>query len=155
MNSSAGVIQLKNVPTDLVIGNSIESKDMASAVFVADAQFTQNFDYVEIPLYLRYTLLDSKFGIEILGGFSSNVLVGNQAYVETNSGKTLVGKTNDMELMNYSGTFGMGFKYGLSKRFFLNLEPRVKYYLNSLNSNDAVTYKPYTIGVFTGLSYQF
>ena len=155
MNSPTGVIQINTVPNYLVIGNSIESKDMASAVLVSDAQFTQNLEYVEIPLYLRYTLLDTKFDIEILGGFSSNVLVGNQAFVETNSGKTLVGKTEDMELINYSGTMGMGFKYGLSKRFFLNLEPRVKYYLNSLNSNESVNYKPYAIGIFTGLSYQF
>jgi hypothetical protein len=155
MNSPTGVIQINTVPTNIVIGNSIESNDMASAVFISEAQFTQNFEYVEIPLYLRYTLLDTKFDIEILGGFSSNVLVGNQAFVETNSGKTLVGKTEDMELINYSGTLGMGFKYGLSKRFFLNLEPRVKYYLNSLNSNESVSYKPYTIGIFTGLSYQF
>jgi len=155
MNSPAGVIQFSTVPSYLVIGNSIESKDMASAVFVSDAQFTQNFEYVEIPFYLRYTLLDTKFDIEILGGLSSNILVGNQAYVETNSGKTLIGETSDMEQMNYSGTLGMGFKYGLSKRFFLNLEPRVKYYLNSLNSNESVSYKPYTVGVFTGISYQF
>jgi len=50
---------------------------------------------------------------------------------------------------------GMGFKYGLSRRISLNVEPRIKYYLNSLNSNSSVTYKPYTIGVFTGLSYEF
>jgi hypothetical protein len=155
MNSPTGVIQFKSVPSDLVIGNSIESKDMASAVFVSDAQFSQNYEYVEIPLFLRYTLLDTRFDIEILGGLSSNILVGNQAYVETTSGRTLIGETSDMEKMNYSGTLGMGFKYGLSKRFFLNLEPRVKYYLNSLNSNESVTYKPYSVGVFTGLSYQF
>jgi hypothetical protein len=86
---------------------------------------------------------------------SSNVLVGNQAYLENSSGKIEIGKTQDMAPLNYSGTVGIGFKYGLSKSIFLNLEPRFKYYLNSLNSNDAVTYKPYTINIFTGLSYQF
>jgi hypothetical protein len=155
MNSPAGVILLNSVPNNLVIGNSIESKDMTSAVIVSDAQFTQSFDYVEIPVYLRYALLDKRFGIELMGGLSSNLLVGNQAFVDTNSEKTLVGKTDDMELMNYSGTLGMGFRYGLGKRVFVNLEPRFKYYLNSLNSNESVSYKPYTVGFFTGLSYQF
>ena len=155
MNSSAGVIEFSGIPSKVVIGNNIESNSMASAVFVSDARFTQNFEYVEIPLYLRYNVLNKRFGIEMMGGFSSNLLVGNQTYIESNLGKTLVGKTNDMEVMNYSGTLGVGFKYGLSKSFFLNLEPRVKYYLNSLNTNESVSYKPYTIGVFTGLSYQF
>jgi len=155
LNSNAGVIELKKVPSGMVLGTSLEDKTMASSVIVSQTNFIQNFEYIEIPLYLRYTLIDSKFDVVMLGGFSSNLLVGNQIFVEDNSGKSLVGKTKDMEALNYSGTLGMGFKYGLSRRIFLNVEPRMKYYLNSLNSNSSVTYKPYTFGVFTGLSYEF
>jgi hypothetical protein len=155
MNSTAGVIEFSSIPSGIVLGTNIEDKTMASAVVVSDAQFIQNFQYIEIPLYLRYTVLDSRFDVELLGGLSSNVLVGNQTYMESSSGKSLVGKTRDMQLMNYSGTLGVGLKYGVSKRIFLNLEPRIKYYLNSLNNNADVSYKPYTIGVYTGISYQF
>jgi hypothetical protein len=156
MNSAAGVIEFNSIPSGIVLGANIEDKTMvSSAVVVSDARFIQNFEYIEIPLYLRYTLLDSRFDVEMLGGFSSNVLIGNDTYMESSTGKSLVGKTQDMQWMNYSGTLGLGLKYGLSKRIFLNVEPRIKYYLNSLNSNSAVTYKPYTIGVYTGISYQF
>ena len=91
----------------------------------------------------------------MLGGFSSNLLVGNETFMENSSGKSSAGKTKDMETLNYSGTLGVGLKYSLSKSIFLNVEPRIKYYLNSLNSNSEVSYKPYTIGVYTGLSYEF
>lgn len=156
MNSTAGVIEFSGVPSGIVLGTNLEDKTMASsAVVVSDTRFIQNFEYLEIPLYLRYTLIDSRFDVEMLGGFSSNMLVGNQTFMESNTGKSLIGSTKDMEAMNYSGTLGIGLKYGLSKRIYLNVEPRVKYYLNSLNSNSSVTYKPYTIGVFTGLSYEF
>lgn len=155
MNSTAGVIEFADVPSGIVLGTNLEDKSFASAVVVSDANFIQNFEYIEIPLYVRYTILDSRFDVEMLGGFSSNVLVGNNTYMESSSGKSLVGSTKDMESLNYSGTLGIGLKYGLSKRVYLNVEPRVKYYLNSLNSNSAVTYKPYTVGVFTGLSYEF
>ncbi len=155
MNSSVGVIEFSGVPSQVVIGNNIEGSSLASAVFVSDAQFTQSFEYVEIPLYVRYVVLDTRFDIEMLGGFSSNLLVSNQTYMQNSLGESLIGKTKDMETLNYSSTMGVGFKYELSKRFFLNLEPRVKYFLNSLNSNESVTYKPYSIGVFTGISYQF
>ena len=156
MNSVAGVIEFSGVPTGIVLGTNLEDKTLASsAVVVSDARFIQNFEYIEIPLYLRYTILDSRFDVEMLGGFSSNLLVGNETYMESGNNKSSVGKTKDMESVNYSGTLGVGFKYGLSKRIYLNVEPRVKYYLNSLNSNSSVTYKPYTIGVFTGLSYEF
>jgi hypothetical protein len=155
LNSNAGVIELNKIPSGMVLGTSLEDKTLASSVIVSPTNFIQNFQYIEIPLYLRYTLIDARFDVVMLGGFSSNVLVGNQIFVEDGSGKSLVGKTKDMEALNYSGTLGMGFKYGLSRRIFLNVEPRMKYYLNSLNSNSSVTYKPYTFGVFTGLSYEF
>jgi hypothetical protein len=155
MNGTAGVIEFNGVPSQIVLGTNLEDKSMSNAVLVSDARFIQNFEYIEIPVYLRYTLIDSRFDVEMLGGFSSNLLVGNQTFMESSEGKSLIGKTKDMEPMTYSGTLGIGIKYGLSKRIFLNVEPRVKYYLHSLNSSSSVTYKPYTIGVYTGLSYQF
>jgi hypothetical protein len=155
MNSTAGVIELKNIPTGMVVGTNLEDKSLATAVVVSDAKFIQNFQYLEIPLYLRYSLVDARFDVELMGGFSSNVLVGNNTYLDSNSGRSQVGKTQDMQDMSYSSTLGLGLKYGLSKRIYLNVEPRVKYYLNSLNNNPAVEYKPYTIGVFTGISYSF
>ena len=156
MNSTAGIIEFSSIPSGMVVGTNLEDKTLtSSAVVISDARFIQNFEYIEIPLYLRYTIIDSRFDVEMVGGFSSNLLVGNQTYMDGNSGKSLVGSTKDMEPLNYSGTLGVGLKYGLSKRIFLNVEPRVKYYLNSLNSNSSITYKPYTIGVYTGLSYEF
>ncbi|MGE5393917.1 MAG: outer membrane beta-barrel protein [Candidatus Saccharibacteria bacterium] len=155
MNSTAGVIEVKNIPSGMIVGTNLEDKSLSTAVVVSDAKFIQNFEYLEIPLYLRYSLIDARFDVQLMGGVSSNVLVGNNTYLDSNSGKTQVGKTRDMQNMSYSSTLGLGVKYGLSKRVFLNVEPRVKYYLNSLNNNPSVNYKPYTIGVFTGISYSF
>jgi hypothetical protein len=155
MNSTAGVIELNSIPAGIEIGTNIEDKALAPAVIVSDARFIQNFEYIEIPVYLRYLLVDSRFDIEVLGGVSSNVLVGNQTFMETGSTNNMVGRTKDMQSVNYSGTVGLGLKYNLTKNLFLNVEPRIKYYLNSLNNSESVTYKPYTIGVFSGLSYQF
>jgi hypothetical protein len=155
MNSSAGVIEFSGIPSGIEIAANPEESKMSTAAVVSDARFVQNFEYIEIPLYLRYTLVDSRFDMEMLGGFSSNFLVGNQTFMESDGKNNLIGKTQDMETVNYSGTIGLGLKYGLSKHLFLNVEPRVKYYLNSLNNSSEVTYKPYTIGVFSGLSYEF
>lgn len=155
MNSSAGVIQFDEVPMGIVLNSSFDGNTLATAVVSSNAKLIQNFEYLEIPLYLRYTLFDSKFDVQMIGGFSTNLLVGNKAFVENSSGRSLVGKTQDMESMNYSSTLGIGVKYDLSKRVSINVEPRIKYYLNSLSSNSSVNYKPYSIGVFTGLSYEF
>lgn len=155
MNSSAGVIEMNQIPTNVTIGTSMDDKAYASAVLVSDARFIQNFQYLEVPIYLRYALLNSRFNIDMLGGFSTNVLVGNDAYLQNGSLKSLVGTTRDMRTFNYSGTLGVGFKYSLNKHFYLNVEPRVKYFLNSLNTNSSVKYKPYIFGIYTGVSYEF
>lgn len=156
MNSNAGVVELTTIPAGMVLGTSLGDKNyLSSAVVVSQNTFVQDFDYLEIPLFLRYALVDRKFGIDMVGGLSSNILVGNRLYVDGNSGKSLVGRTKDLETFNYSGTFGLGFKYGLTDRLSLNVEPRFKYFLNSLSSNSSITYKPYTFGIYTGLSYEF
>lgn len=156
MNSNAGVVELTQIPAGMVLGASLDDKSsLSNAVVVSQNTFVQDFDYLEVPLYLRYNLVDRKFGISMLGGLSSNILVGNRLYVDSSLGKTLVGRTRDLETFNYSGTLGLGFKYGLTNRLSLNVEPRFKYFLNSLSSNSSVSYKPYTFGVYTGLSYEF
>ena len=156
MNSPAGVIAFSKVPSSIVLGTSIEDKALvANAVMVSDTRFIQNFNYLEIPLYLRYALIDSRFDVEMLGGFSSNLLIGNGTYLEDGTGRSLIGTTQDMRFFNYSGTLGVGLRYSISKHFFLNVEPRVKYFLNSLNNNSSVNYKPYVFGIYTGISYEF
>lgn len=159
MNSIAGVIEITgdaNISSSgLLLGTSMEDKSLSSTVIVNDSRIIQNFEYVEVPLIFRYMILNTGINIEMMGGLSSNFLIGNDIYMETGNDKLLVGKTKDMQNLSYSSTFGIGFKYGLTKNIYLNIEPRVKYFLNSINNNSAVTYKPYSVGVFTGLSYEF
>jgi nickel-dependent lactate racemase len=50
---------------------------------------------------------------------------------------------------------GAGLTYALSKHVSFALEPRVNYYLNSINDNPDVDFHPYRIGVYTGLQYEF
>ncbi len=156
LNSNAGVVELTRIPAGMVLGTSLDDKSyLSNTVVVSQSTFVQDFDYLEIPLYLRYNLVDSKVGIAMVGGLSSNILVGNRLYVDGTSGRSLVGRTKDLETFNYSGTLGLGFRYGLTNRLSLNVEPRFKYFLNSLSNNSSVSYKPYTFGVYTGLSYEF
>lgn len=156
MNSNAGVVELTQIPAGMTIGASLDDKSyLSNAVVATQNTFIQDFDYLEIPLYLRYNFVDNRFGISIVGGLSSNVLVGNRLYADTSFGKSLVGRTKDLETFNYSSTVGLGFKYCLTNKLSMSIEPRFKYFINSLSNNSSVTYKPYTFGFYTGLSYEF
>ncbi|HBL75198.1 MAG: hypothetical protein A2W90_05975 [Bacteroidetes bacterium GWF2_42_66] len=154
MNSVAGVIQIDNLPSTVQMEGNLDRELMSSSI-LSDASFNQNFEYVEIPLFVKYQLVDSKVGVQVLSGLSTNILVGNNVYLQDQSGKSRVGKTDGMVDLNYSGVFGLGLNYSLTSNLYLNIEPRFKYYFNSLNEDSDVSYKPYSFGVYTGISYSF
>ncbi|MDD4190823.1 MAG: outer membrane beta-barrel protein [Mangrovibacterium sp.] len=155
MNASAGVVEINQLPSTVRVSGLLESVDAGSDLRLTNDNFDQRFEYLEIPLLLRYRLVDRAWNMEMLGGVSANMLVGNQAYLKEGGRKTPVGETKDMNPVNYSASVGIGLGYPLTGKIRLNIEPQLKYYLQSLNKNPDVTFKPYSIGVYTGLSYRF
>ena len=108
-----------------------------------------------MPLILRYRVVDRRLGFHLLGGLSSNFLVGNTAYYQEGGNKEEIGATSNLRPVNYSSVVGIGVDYSISKRFHVNLEPTFRYYLNSINTGSLIKSHPYTIGFFTGLLYTF
>jgi hypothetical protein len=155
MNSTAGVIALNKLPAGTEIVATPESELSFSNALLSRGEFSQVFDFVEIPMYLRYKIIDSKVDIDILGGVNAGFVVGNNAYLDNGYGEQNIGKTEDISTLNMSGTIGFGVNYALGKNFSLAVEPRFNYYLNSINRNPAVEFRPYRIGVYTGLYYDF
>jgi len=158
MNSVAGVMQINKIPSSVQLEGSLDYGNLNSVystVLVSSTGFDQNFEYLEIPLFVKYQLIDSKVGVQLLSGLSTSVLVGNSVYMETGGTREKVGKTTGMAAMNYSGILGVGLNYALSSKLYLSVEPRFKYYLSSLSENSDITYKPYTFGIYTGISYSF
>ena len=117
-------------------------------------QLRQNFEYLEIPLIVRYKLIDRKLDFNILGGMSYNFLIGNQTWAMCESGsKVLIGSTEGIDHLLLSSSLGMSMQYELSERFSLNLEPQVRYYLNT--GGDLGSGNPYTFGLFSGMHFKF
>lgn len=155
MNSTAGVIKFSKTPGNVQLLASLDAQAQSANTVLTASEFQQVFDFIEIPVYLRYNVIDSKVDVDLLGGLSANWLVGNNVYMDTGYSRENVGKTTDMSAISYSGSVGLGIAYALGKRVSLSVEPRFNYYLNSINKNEAVDYHPYRFGVFTGLNYQF
>ncbi len=156
MNSTAGVIQFNNTPKGAELsGNFDASNSGFTNLLVPSGQFSQVFQFVEIPLYARYRVVDSKFGVELITGLNTGIVVGNDAYISNQYGVQNIGETLDISSVNIAGTLGVGLNYELGKNFAVALEPRFLYYLNSINSNPSVEFRPYRIGIYTGLVYAF
>jgi hypothetical protein len=116
----------------------------------------QNLGYIELPVILRYKVIDRAFDFNIIGGVSSNLLVNNSVYASVDGSRYEVGRTEGLNNILFSSSLGMGMEYSLTNNLSLNLEPTFRYYLNSFNNYTGVSnLHPYSFGVFSGLSYRF
>ncbi|WP_299112110.1 hypothetical protein [uncultured Winogradskyella sp.] len=114
----------------------------------------QRFGFIEVPLELEYRLVDKKFGLNVIGGFSTFFLNQNEIYVDIDGTSTLIGEASNINSTSFSANFGLGLDYKLSKQWNINLEPQFKYQINTFN-NTSGDFRPFFIGVYTGLSFKF
>jgi hypothetical protein len=134
---------ISNVNTNLtpVVGNNIT--------------LTQYFDYLELPVMLKYDVIDRKLDFSLIAGVITNFLVNNVINIKQNGNSESFGKTTDIKQVNYLGSIGLGLEYPITKKFALNLEPRFRYYINPINKSSELNVHPYSFGFFAGLSYLF
>ena len=119
-----------------------------------EAFISQNISYYEVPLELSYTLFDSTFGLDVIGGVSTLVLGDNQVSVTAGSYSELLGAANNLSSISFASNIGLGLHYKMSSRFKINVEPMFKYQLNPY-TDSSVSYKPFYLGIYSGLSFRF
>ncbi|TDE46618.1 hypothetical protein E0I26_00615 [Flavobacterium rhamnosiphilum] len=142
----------------------IEIKNQAAlntlTTFEKDLQKTntgvlnQKMGYYEVPLELSYAVLDKKFGINIIGGVSTLFLNQNKISLVSSETNVKLGEAKNLNQVHFSTNVGLGFKYQIIKSFQINVEPMVKYQLNTF-SNNSGDFKPLFIGLYSGISYSF
>ena len=115
----------------------------------------QDMSFLELPVIMRYKVIDRKIGLNLIGGMSYNFLVNNSVYAMASGNKYDIGTTQGLNTVYLSSSLGMGMEYNLSKTFSLNVEPTLRYYLNPVNSGGTSVFHPYSLGIFSGLSYRF
>lgn len=114
---------------------------------------TQKISYIEVPLEVKYAVLNKKLGINIYGGISYRFLGKNEISARTENGMHFdLGKTANLASNAFGTNIGIGVDYKLAKRLRFNLEPMFKYHLFDYKENAA---KPYSIGILTGLQFSF
>jgi len=154
-SNNSGLQNISSVSNvSLLSSESIDTR--ASASFVtSNATINQNLRYVEVPLEIQYTLSDKKFGVNVIGGFSSFFLNTSKVFYESDNGdRRILGEARNINGLSYSANFGMGLNYKISKTFNFNLEPIFKYQFNTFN-NTSGDFSPFFIGVYSGFAIKF
>ncbi|MGZ2368224.1 hypothetical protein ACXR6G_00375 [Ancylomarina sp. YFZ004] len=147
IESSAGKIVMKGS------SEGLNSSELFATRSNSSPDMVQSFEAIEIPFVLRYSLIDKKFGLHLSGGLSTNLMIGNRVY--NKSTRETLGETSGIRSTNFSTSFSLGMEYQLSSKFSLSMEPAFKYYLNSINKDSNFNYKPYSIGLSSGIRYKF
>ncbi len=114
----------------------------------------QEMNYVEVPLEMSYALVDNTFAINVIAGASTLFLTDNSVTMQTESLSTEVGQANNLNDVSFSANAGIGIDYNINNKLQLNVEPVFKYQLNTFSREDG-NFRPYQLGVYTGVSYKF
>lgn len=163
VETASGVIRAGN--TDLYLTDSRERVTTLIHDNVADpskynlthigSDIQQTFRFLEVPLILRYKLLDRKVGLNLSGGVAYGVLIENEAFTGEGHDMVRVGHTEGINQGNISSQIGFGMEYSISKKISFNVEPQFRYYITPLSNIAGELYKPYSVGLFSGLYYKF
>ncbi|MBT8222679.1 MAG: outer membrane beta-barrel protein [Eudoraea sp.] len=119
-----------------------------------EGRMVQDFGYLEVPMELQYNLVDNKLGVNLIGGLSSLFLMENTVTLVADNAATSMGEANNINEVNFSTNFGLGLYYRFTPKMQLNLEPMFKYQLNTF-SDAAGNFQPFSLGVYSGLSFKF
>lgn len=161
--NSIGTFTFEKSNTNITSSNSKVNERISNTYYLdvstteekADYSGGQYFEFIEIPLILRYKIVDQKIGVNIIGGMNTDILVNNYVRVSNSSNETIESKTDNLKTFNYSGTVGIGFEYPVSKKVMFSIEPFFKYYISPINKKSVTNAHPYMIGIMTGLNYSF
>ena len=134
---------------------SNNSSSLANASNHVKYQLIERVDYLEIPLMLRYKVIDRKFSFQVVGGMSANVLLGTYVFVDNGTEQLRSGTILMARPLNYSSAFGLGIGYQFMKNLSVGFEPTFKYYLHSYTTSSQIGTNPYSFGVFTNAVYRF
>lgn len=153
---------LKNIDyfSDNVVKFVNQASYSSSPTFEKEIQSTnkgtlnQKMGYYELPMEVSYAVLDKKFGINLIGGFSTLFLNENTISLVSPQSSIELGEAKNLNQVHFSTNVGLGFKYQIIKSFQINVEPMVKYQLNTF-SNNSGDFKPLFIGLYSGISYGF
>ena len=155
--NNADVFLLADGNTNRIItsyNNDVFDPQKASLDYINNTM-RQNFSYLELPVFLRYKIIDRTVDFNLIGGLSYNMLLDNSVYTVVDGSKYMIGTTEGLNMFSVSSSLGMGMEYKFSDKLSLNLEPTFRYYLNTFNNVAGSQFHPYSFGIFSGISYKF
>jgi len=156
LNTNIDGFSIVTTSSDNLVVQGVEliTERARSSTLNLTGDLNQSISYIEIPMEAKYSLVQQKFGVNVVGGLSTYILYKNGISILNENGSTTLGEASNINDVNFSGNLGLDFDYNINKKLFINVSPMFKYQLNTFSKNDG-GFKPYFLGVYTGLNFRF
>jgi len=112
-------------------------------------EINQDFSYQEIPFEFLYKISDSNIKIDAIAGLSGMVLKRNNITIANGTEDNSIGSGAYLKKFAFSTSIGLGFRYHLSERVRIDLEPTLKYQFGSFEK-DFKNLQPYILNLNMG-----
>ena len=150
VTSGVSAVGLSNISSSPNLGKDTKSSKGLNTT----GSLNQVFGYVEIPVEVKYNVTNGKFGVNLVGGFSTLLLNRDEVFVETSDYTQSLGASDNLRSINFSGNIGVDIDYLIHKNLYLNVSPMFKVQTNTFSKNSG-NLLPYYLGVYTGINYKF
>ncbi|MDP1803295.1 MAG: hypothetical protein Q8L81_18175 [Bacteroidota bacterium] len=131
------------------------SKDKIYTLYTAK----EKIQFINVPILVRYKLLNKKISAYFLGGITANFIVSKQVKLDVlNQPGSLTVNTNKisgLRSMNGGVLFGLECHYNFYKGLGVLLAPTITGSFTSINKNTPVKSYPFSLGLAAGLIYHF
>ncbi len=136
-----------------VDGRTRSSTNRTPSGIITQGNLNQKMGYIEVPVEFEINLVEKKLELNLIGGGSTLFLDENEVTLNTGN-ISAAGKAENLNDVSFSANLGLGLDYNLSEKFKLNLEPILKYQINTFDRPTGDV-QPYFFGVYTGFSFKF
>lgn len=120
---------------------------------------THTLQYLSLPVAIKYTVTKGKVSLSAIAGAAVNRLVKGKVETSvedgTNNEPEVADNLQGLKKVYFSGLTGFGINYQLYKKAAITFAPVYRFALNSINKDAAVKSYPNSIGLTTGIRFDF
>ena len=155
LSTSNGIVNIDLPAGTQALGTSQSMNSVGYYSSSTSYDLDQRAAYLEVPLLLKYRLWGERLGLDVLGGVNTHFLVANQVKLMSQQSTLAKGQTEGLAPVTFSGNMGLGIGYQIGSNFSINMQPMMKLYLNSINTQAGYDVRPLSLGVYSGISWVF
>ncbi|MCW3106426.1 MAG: porin family protein [Segetibacter sp.] len=120
---------------------------------------THSLQYLSLPVAIKYNITKGKFNFNVMAGTAVNYLIKGKVETSvengTNNEPEVVDNLQGLKKVYFSGLADVGMDYLINTKIAITFAPTFRFAVNSINKDASVKSYPNSIGLATGLRFNF